>query len=368
MRALVALLLCLTVAACADRSFTPVLPDALKVGQPVQVLTATSRNREQDGNFGYNRSETLSFLDLDVSIPPDHKVGTLEFAYARPNPRTQFTLAGQEHFSGPSAFVNHLRTDLARKPGGQREVTIFVHGFNTTHYEAAFRAAQLVHDIQLPGQIVLYSWPSRGKPLAYGYDYDSVLFARGGLEQLLRLVTRDGATKVLLVGHSMGSAVIMETLRTLDNRSPGWAGRNTSGVVLISPDLDVDVFRSQMDGLKTVPRPFVIFVSHQDRILNLSARLRGAHERERLGTISDIAQISDLPVEIVDTTAYAKDAGSTHFTPATSPALISLLRQFRVVDGMLGQNDISLSSLLTGRPSQSSSAVRIVLPFLGGDK
>lgn len=349
------------VAACADRSFTPVVPDALEFGKPVAILTATSRDRDQDGTFGSARSEQLKFLETTVSLPPTHMPGTLNIAYNRPNPRTQFTLAGQKDISSSEAFLERLRSDLRQRPADQREVSVFVHGFNSTHHEAAFRSAQLVNDIQLPAQLVLYSWPSRGKALAYGYDNDSVMFARDGLEQLLQLVSRAGASRVLLVAHSMGSALSMETLRQMDIREPGWTGRNISGVILISPDIEVDVFRAQMRSLAKIPNPFVIFVSQRDRILNLSARIRGANERVRLGNITDISEISDLPVDIVDTSAFAEDAGSTHFTPATSPALISILRKARSVNDMLGDDEITLTSLVTGRQSSGSTAVEIVL-------
>jgi hypothetical protein len=46
--------------ACADRSFTPVMPDALNVGSPVTILAATTRAKNLDGSYGFDRSEKLS--------------------------------------------------------------------------------------------------------------------------------------------------------------------------------------------------------------------------------------------------------------------------------------------------------------------
>lgn len=355
------LLMVLVVTACADRGSTPVVPEALKLGKPISILVATSRASDADGSFGSARSESLAFLDMIVSVPPRHVAGTLEFARAKPNPETQFVLAAQERIATPSQFAERLGADLRSRPAAEREVAVFVHGFNSTNDEAAFRSAQLVNDIGLPARLVLYSWPSRGKALAYGYDNDSVLFARDGLEQLLRLVARTGATRILLFAHSMGGALTMETLRQIDAKDPGWVGRKIGGVILVSPDLDVDVFRSQMNALTRIPDPFVIFVSRRDRILDISARLRGANERVRLGNIRDISEISNLPVDIVDTSAFAGDAGSAHFTPATSPALISMLRRARSVNDMLGTDEITLSSVLTGRQSSGPSAIEIIL-------
>ena len=121
-------------------------------------------------------------------------------------------------------------------------------------------------------------------------------------------------------------------------------------MILIAPDLDVEVFRSQINRLSSVPRPFVIFVSAKDHVLDLSARLRGTISQNRLGNISDDTPLAGLPVYVVDTTAYSNDAGSSHFVPATSPALIALFRESRSVNDTFDDEVITLTSILTGRP------------------
>ena len=77
----------------------------------------------------------------------------------------------------------------------------------------------------------------------------------------------------------MGSALTMETLRQMALRGSSRALSRIKGVVLISPDLDVDLFRSIALDIGTLPQPFVIFGSSKDRILNLSATISGAPER-----------------------------------------------------------------------------------------
>ena len=346
----------LFVAACGDRSFTPVVPEAIEIGKPINVFAGSTRLPEENGSFGYQRSERLRHLEMVVTVPPSHQLGDLRFGYANPNPKQQFTLAAQNEISAPNDFKTRLRTALAELPPKEREITVFVHGYNSTQSEAVFRAAQLKNDIEVPGLLVAYSWPSRGRALAYAYDTDSILFARDGMEQLLQQVTDVGAKRVLVVAHSLGGAVTMETLRQMDVKSPGWAARALSAVVLVSPDLDVDVFRSQMSRLSGVPNPFVIFVSRRDGILRLSSRLRGTSPDDRLGSIDDIERVMDLPIEVIDTTAFADNAGSAHFITATSPALISMIRRARAVSEMFEEDETSLGSVLTGRPQGQSSA------------
>lgn len=361
MRVLFVLLTMIGLASCADRRFTPIVPDALDVGTPFTVFTATSRAREADGTYGFRRSEKLNLLELTVSIPPNHEPGELRFGYSNPNPKTQFTLAKQAEYETPQQFRAQLAKHMRQTTSGLKEVTIFVHGYNTTQNETAFRAVQLAHDINLPGALMLYSWPSRARAFGYAYDYDSMLFARDGLEDLIRQVKAAGADRIVLLAHSMGAALTMEMLRQAEFRQAGWAKRTFDGIVLISPDLDLDVFRSQIKAIKQVPQPFVIMVSEKDRALNISARLRGTMDSERLGNISSIEPIAEFPVEVIDTTAFASDAASSHFVTATSPALIALLNSARSMSDAFGPEELAFDLLSPSNPSATGGATEIAL-------
>lgn len=357
MRAIGILLGVLLLSACTNRSYTPVVPEALAIGAPLTVFAATTRAKKPDGSFGFERSEILRRLELTVSIPPSHTPGELQYAYAKPNPRKQFTMAARDEFATSAAFRTRVGQVMDGLKGQDREVTVFIHGYNATQAETAFRAAQLASDIKLPGALVIYSWPSRGKSVGYAYDIDSALFARDGLEQLLFELKAAGANRILLVAHSMGSLLMMETLRQIDLHEPGWVGNNIGGVLLISPDLDIELFRRQMKSLSRVPQPFVVFVSGRDRLLNLSARLRGNADRERLGNISSIERIADLPIEIIDTTAFSKGAGSAHFVPASSPAFISMINDMQSLHDTFGPDPRGFEFLLpAGLIRQNSNA------------
>lgn len=346
---------------CVDRSFTPTVPAALNIGTNRTVFAATSRAPDESGNYGFGRSEMLRLLELTVSVPPSHVPGSLKFGYANPKPHTEFTMAKREEFASPQSFYTRIAKSIEKMPAGQREVTVFVHGYNATQSETAFRAAQLATDLDVPGASVVYSWPSRGKALAYAYDTDSMLFARDGLEELLVQLKTTGADRIVLVAHSMGSALVMEALRQMDIASPGWPARNLGGVILISPDLDVEVFRTHMNRMSAVPDPFVLFISGKDKILNLSSRLRGTRQRERLGNLKKTELISEYPIEIIDATAFSDDAGSSHFVAATSPALIAMFNGARSVTQTFGAEGPSLERLIVGSDFNAPGASEIIL-------
>ncbi len=358
LRHLILLLACLSLSACVDRTVSEIVPSAAVVGTPKTILATTTRAKEANGSYGFRRGESLRYLETTVSIPPNHTPGTLKFSYANPNPKKEFVLANVTELDGPQDLKTHLR--------GKEDVTIFVHGYNSTQTETLFRAAQLSHDIGLPGNTLVYSWPSRATGIGYAYDLDSMLFARDGLEQTIRSLKSMGVKRVILVAHSMGSALTMEMMRQAELQEPGWAKRNLEGVVLISPDLDVDLFRSQMERIKSPPDPFLVMVSQKDRILNISARLRGTDEGERLGNISSIDSLEEFPISVIDTTAFNSDAESSHFVAATSPALLAILSSLRRVNNTFGPEDRPAIDILVP-PSQRNpdGATEIVLTETG---
>lgn len=361
MRLLLVLALMVSVGACVDRTQSPTVPAALNVGSNQTIFVATSREEISGGQFGAERADHLSLLEFTVSIPPSHTPGELEYGYGNPDPQKEFVIADRHEFESATAFDTKVRRALGKLAPGNRDVTIFVHGYNSTQAETAFRAAQLAHDLKQPGLKFIYSWPSQGKALGYVYDNDSMLFARDGLEQLVRNLNTIGARHVNIVAHSLGGALLVETLRQIDIQQPGSAARLVDGVILISPDLDIEVFHTQMKRLKKVPEPFVIFVSKKDKMLNISSMLRGKG-RVRLGNIDNVDKIDDLPVEIVDTTAFSADAASSHFVAATSPALIALLSQPHAINRTFYSEDLSLDNFVRGHTvANGGSALHVVL-------
>ena len=123
---------------------------------------------------------------------------------------------------------------------------VFVHGYNTGFDNAVYRVTQIAHDSGYSGTPVLFSWASGGKTTDYVYDKESASVARDQLEATLRLLAQSGARRIDIVAHSMGTWVTMEALRQLAITGDRDLGGKLGDVVLASPDIDVDVFKSQM--------------------------------------------------------------------------------------------------------------------------
>lgn len=348
-------------AACSPRGEIVLDPDAGQVGTTEVIFVGTTRMVDPEtGDFGGDRlRDSVSYGRYTVSVPPDRAVGDITYPTGRTaDPRTDFLTTEALAYEGAAAFRADLSRALATLPKGQREVTVFTHGFNNTFAEGLYRIAQMTHDLENPGVQVHYSWPSRGKPLAYVHDRDSALFARDGLETLLQDVAAAGAERIVIVGHSMGAALAMETLRQIAIRGNAALMARIGGVVLLSPDIDIDVFHAQASMIGRLPQPFFIFTSRRDKALALSARLTGTRQ-ERLGNIKDLDQIADLEVTVVDVAAFS--VGDGHFNVSKSPALIGLLGQIGDVAAAYGRDRTGRPGLLPGVVLTVQNVTQVVL-------
>lgn len=342
--------------ACSPRGTVTFVPPETVPGPIVPLFVGTTRQLDDDGSYGPKRSETLHLARYDVAIPPARKLGKVVFPKPRnaPNPQTDFLTTAQVLYPTEARF----RTDLSHAlAANNHEAVIFVHGFNNTFAEGLYRFAQLDHDLELPGVAVQYSWPSAAQPLGYVEDRESVLFARDGLEQLIRDVSDAGARRIILVAHSMGGLLTMEALRQIALRGDKTLMSRIDGVVLISPDIDVDVFRMTAKTIGALPEPFIIFGSPRDAVLRLSGFITG--QQGRLGALKDVTRLADLDVTYIDVAAFRDGTG--HFAAATSPALISLIGRIGDVDAAFRGDAGARTGLLPGAVITFRSATRIIL-------
>lgn len=360
MRTIVHLMFVLVfVAGCSDRTRILVAPEAAQVGTEHKVFIATLREPLDSGWFGGNRAKSPGFLDMNVAVPPAHKGGNIRINYKRTDPDRFFTVTQRNDYASELNFVRALRDRLRAQPQGERDLMLYVHGYNNSFADGVFRTVQMMHDFELPGVGLHYSWPSAAHPLAYAYDRDSVLFARDGLEKLLRLAVRANPDRIVLVGHSLGAMMVMETLRQIEIRSPSWAARHLGGVVLVSPDLDIEVFKQQAERFSSLPAPFLIFVSQKDRALQLSSQING--NMKRLGLLEDPAEVGELPVTVIDLSEFANESSDKHFTLGTSPLLIRLLKSSPEISQTFDQDAGGKVGIFPGTAITVQSATKIIL-------
>ncbi len=301
---------------CASRPETGFL-SAVALTSPGAVdhtlLVATTRQRDDRPGtlFNGDRASALDYAELTVSIPPNHKQNEIEWASTPPgDPNVNFVVRDEKYLDGDKAFLQALNAQLALRPPGSRNVFLFVHGFNTMFAEAVYRGAQLAHDSQARGVPVLFTWASRGQATAYVYDLNSATAARDGLEHTLRLLLRSNAEKVNVLAHSMGNWVTVEAFRQIRLSGDLPPASRIGTIVLAAPDIDIDVFKSQLRRFGKPQKPFYVVLSQDDRALFLSKTIAGGVTR--VGDSADTAELAALGATVIDLTDVKADDATNH--------------------------------------------------------
>lgn len=291
--------------------------------QPIMV--ATSRNTLPDSplDFGGKRAHRVHFAEYNISIPPDRTTGQMRLPRGTPDPATDFLTSGYQSLHDQAAFIASINRTLAPLPPEDRQVTLFVHGYNTGFAASVLTAAQVAEDYGIRGAKVSFSWPSADRATYYVYDRDSMLFAREQFVETLQALARSRATSIVILAHSMGSFLTMEGIDRLLDRGDRRTLDRISAVVLAEPDIDVDVFRTQVEGLDLRRLGLVVLGSDRDRVLRVSSFIAGGHPR--VGEPKTREALRRLGVIVVDVSHFDDGTLGQHSAFQRSPALVHLI-------------------------------------------
>ena len=314
-RKLAVLVLMLLVAGCASRPGPEVLSPVGPAPGTAQVTVYTATTRAPSGDealhFTSERAHAMRFARYSISIPPAHRPSEIEWPAGPPDPSRSFAVVDRSVLP-KQAFLDEVQA--ASRSTADVGAGIFVHGFNYNFAETVFRLAQLSADATLEGPQIAFSWPSQANLRGYLDDLNSATYSRDYLAELIIDVAARTRGDIAIVGHSMGAWLVMETVRQL--RLEGYdrvIGRLR--VILAAPDIDVDVFRQQLDIIGPLDRPMMVLVSPKDRALLISELLSAS--RPRIGT-SDVrdpevqAAARANNVQIVDISALGEIGGVGH--------------------------------------------------------
>ncbi|MFT3998494.1 MAG: alpha/beta hydrolase, partial [Asticcacaulis sp.] len=234
----------------------------------------------------------LTFGQAVVSVPKARQAGELPRPQAwslefRPDPNRHFVLTRVSPYAGRKPFFDAVRDQVGRSK--QREVMVFIHGYNTSFEGAALRTAQLAVDLGLDGAPILYSWPSKASLLGYSDDAAMAQNERqiNDLVAFLREVSRTtGATRVNVVAHSMGNRLLVRALTRLASQ----ADKPAFGeVVFGAPDVGVDEFRRAWPKIRTLGKRMTVYASSRDKALQVSKQLN------RISRVGDATPPLALP-------------------------------------------------------------------------
>lgn len=227
----------------------------------------------------------LKFGVAQVSIPKKHKFGEME----RPNKFFNQKEKIGEHVIvtklediNKEAFHKFLKSKLNHVE--EKDILIFIHGFNVTFASAIRRTAQISYDLKFKGVPMTYSWPSQGSTSEYMKDESSVQYTVPHLVAFLKeVIENKGEANLHLIGHSMGTRALTNAIKEI---SFVYNGKHPfKNIILAAPDIDKDVFEvSLLPYIIKTTDQITLYASSDDAALKLSKTLHGG---ERIGQGGD---------------------------------------------------------------------------------
>lgn len=288
------------------------------------IITTREASEVVGAFFSAERAPELGLASVDVTIPPNHQVGEVERPkQLPPDPRKEFAAVDPAIYRNDAAFVSELNAELMKRPRGSRRILLFVHGYNTTTSDAILHLAQFVEDTGFTGVPVLFTWASAAKTPRYVYDLNSALVARGKLGEMAEILAKSRAEQVDVLAHSMGTFLTMEGLVEAQQRGTLGRRNNINTIMLASPDIDIDLFRSQIAQLpKPILNKMFLLVSKDDSALRVSRIIAGGVPR--VGA-TDATELEKLGLTVIDLSEISDSSTGSHSKFTGSPEVVQLI-------------------------------------------
>jgi len=147
--------------------------------------------------------------------------------------------------------------------------------------------------------------------------------ARVKLKEMADILAKTKAEGIDILGHSMGALLTMEGL--VDAQLTGRLGTRKAidHILLASPDIDIDLFRTQIGLLPPSLRSkMYVFISKDDRVLKASRLFAGGVPRVGAANAEELEKLGLIVIDLSD----IKDSSSgSHSKFTGSPAVVQLI-------------------------------------------
>jgi esterase/lipase superfamily enzyme len=298
----------------------------------VKVLYGTNRQATPNVGFGGDISDSISYGSETVLIPKERKRG--EFRDRESLLRKMLMIFKDDDASGSfikidsaktevydeADFVNHISNE---RNIGYGDILVFVHGFNVGFYDAIKRTGQVVYDLDLNVQPILFSWPSQGKATLYVPDsYRSRESVEVFQDFIAKITEHSSGRKVHVLAHSMGSEIAIPALAQLYKQNPIAFDRQFGNVILAAPDFSRRYFKQKYSPVFESFGRSTIYMTTDDNALRLSSNSY-LNDTQRLGYSGNDAYTSTKIDAIDITEAIAIDDMLGHSRYGSSSSVLN---------------------------------------------
>ncbi|TWU27147.1 hypothetical protein Pla52o_10110 [Novipirellula galeiformis] len=215
----------------------------------------------------------------EVTVPDSHRRGLVERPSllkfeVRENQREHIVLTSAVELA-ETDFQQRLSETVAQS--SDRDLLVFIHGYNVGFEAAVQRTAQIAVDLPFEGVPVCYSWPSQASLLGYTIDENNSEWTIPHLKQFLsELASESGATSINVVAHSMGNRAMTAAMQQIRWELPEGVAPPFDRIVLAAPDVDADRFRRDLaPALLEVSNQVTLYASSDDQALIASKKVHG---------------------------------------------------------------------------------------------
>jgi esterase/lipase superfamily enzyme len=185
------------------------------------------------------------------------------------------------------AFWDRLQHDVTRTTSGS--VVVFVHGYNYGFERHCRAAAELQRTLEGKAVVLMFSWPSNGRPTDYLPDQADVEWSVPfSAHTLSDLGDRLGPERVQVLAHSLGSRGVVIALERL--RGERETRPLIVQLVLMAPDFDAQTFVERLPTLLPLTAGITLYASINDTPLKASRQL---HASPRLGEAGEFLTVAE---------------------------------------------------------------------------
>lgn len=275
------------------------------------------------GYYGSERSARTNRIEYGVchiTLPPNHQFGKLEeyslLRFETKNVPDKHVTVKTPKPIAKDQFFGELNRSVARSQN--KEVFVFIHGFNVSWEESATRCGQIAYDLGIDserGVAFLFSWPSQGRVFDYMADDTNARVTRHDFAEVLgQISTLSGATHINILAHSMGNQILSEALNQIGATLSTNAARPFNQVVMAAPDVDVDDLSDMSKNMLKTANHFTIYSCKTDLPLRFSRWVRG--DNRRVGSFAVIPGFDTIDGTLLEI------EGILHHNFADVPAIL----------------------------------------------
>lgn len=288
------------------------------------VWFGTNRKPAVGGGFTHERNEVTTLGRVLVHIPAAHRVGEIGSSWwtriKRLDLRDDRVRVQRVEPRDRDAFFSELQAAVqaARDGGDVPHALVFLHGYRNSFEDAAIRAAQLGHDLDVRGPTAFFSWPSRGTLAGYPADEAAIEASEPAIADfLVDFAARCGAAKIHVIAHSMGNRGFLRALQRIAADAETRGKVRFGQIFLAAPDVDRDLFLDLARLYAEHAERTTLYASRGDLAVHLSARL---HEAPRAGYLApytvapglDTVVVPDFDVDLLGHSYFAQAEGLLH--------------------------------------------------------